>query len=129
MARRAGKNDGLAVIASALKREQGKLAKRSSKKHVKATAAKKKAESSESGSDSDESVHILDRPIPRKSILKATKKPKKILYDLMDEDSSDTDEEMDNIITSQDAEERAFLKAIQKEEEEQRTAKEVNSDN
>jgi hypothetical protein len=147
--RKAGKNDGLAIMAAALKREQGKLAKTTSKKQVKA-AAKKKIDSSESDSDSDESVHNLEKPIPRKSIYKATKKPKKILYDLMDEDSSDTDEEIKKptkkvktetdtdssnetidkiIMASQDAEERAFLKAIQKEEQEQRTAKELNSDN
>jgi hypothetical protein len=43
----------------------------------------------------------------------------------MDTDSSD--EQMDKIRASKNAEERAFLKAIQKEEEEQRSAKDSNS--
>jgi hypothetical protein len=111
MARKAGKHDGLAVIASALKREQGKLAKRSSKKHV--AAAKKKAESSDSESDSDESVHNLESPIPRKKKSKATKVPKKrVLFDLMDQDSSDEDEKMPAKDNNPTAEEMAFLRMI-----------------
>ena len=97
MARRAGKNNGLADIASALKREQGKHAKRTSKKHATA-AAKKKTESSDSDSDSDESVHVLEKPIPRKSIfraaMKAQIKKKSIFEELMDMDSTDEDANM-----------------------------------
>jgi type IV secretory pathway VirB10-like protein len=121
MARKAGKNDGLAVIASALKREQGKHAKRSSKKHT-AAAAKKKTESSESDSDSDESVHILEKPIPRKSVFKAARKAQKkkdIFADLMEAESTDEDANMaeDNQPT---AEEKAFFDLISKEESEEK---------
>jgi hypothetical protein len=124
IARKAGKNDGLAVFASALKREQGKLAKRSSKKHVKATATKKKAaESSESDSDSDESVHILEQPIPRKSTFKATlkaqKNKKSIFADLMEAESSDEDKNMAEDMKPT-AEEKAFFDLIDKEEAEEK---------
>jgi hypothetical protein len=133
MARRAGKNDGLAVIASALKREQGKHAKRSSKKHATA-AAKKKAESSESDSDSDESVHILEKPIPRKSIFKAAKKAqekkKDIFKELKEAPDSDEDTTMaeDNQPT---AEEKAFFDLISKEEadEKKKSSKETCASN
>jgi hypothetical protein len=124
MARKAGKNDGLAVIAAALKREQSKQSNRSSKKHARA-AAKKKAEASDSDSDSDESVHILESPIPRKSSLKTmqvAKAPKKkILFELMDEDSSDEDMPMVTKAKKPktnhpSAEEKAFLKMVEETE-------------
>jgi hypothetical protein len=125
MARKAGKNDGLAVIAAALKREQSKQSNRSSKKHARA-AAKKKAEASDSDSDSDESVHILESPIPRKSSLKTIQgakahPKKKILFELMDEDSSDEDMPMVTKAkkpkTNQpSAEEIAFLKMVEETE-------------
>jgi hypothetical protein len=67
IARRAGKHDGLKIVESALKREQGKLDKQagqaSSKKHTKKAAAKK---SSDNDSSSDESMHNMEARIPWK---------------------------------------------------------------
>jgi hypothetical protein len=67
MARRAGKHDGLKIVESALKREQGKLEKQagqaSSKKHAKKAAARK---SSDNDSWSDESMHNMEARIPWK---------------------------------------------------------------
>ena len=60
MARRAGKHDGLAMMASALKREESKHARRSEKKHAVAAAKKEDSES--------ESMHILEASIPRKKM-------------------------------------------------------------
>jgi hypothetical protein len=62
--RKAAKKDSLELLATSLKREQTKVARRSKK-------AKAKKDQSDSGSDSDESVnvieHVFDRPIPRKT--------------------------------------------------------------
>jgi hypothetical protein len=67
MARRAGKHDGLKIVESALKREQGKLEKQagraSSKKHAKKAAAKK---SSDDDSSLDESMHNMKARTPWK---------------------------------------------------------------
>jgi hypothetical protein len=67
MARRAGKHDGLKIMESALKRQQGKLEKQagqaSSKKHAKKAAAKK---SSNNDTSLDESMHNMEARIPWK---------------------------------------------------------------
>jgi hypothetical protein len=67
IARLAGKHDGLKIMESALKREQGKLEKQagraSSKKHAKKAAAKK---SSDDDSSSNESMHNMEARIPWK---------------------------------------------------------------
>jgi hypothetical protein len=67
MACRAGKHNGLKIVESALKREQGKLEKQagraSNKKHAKKAAAKK---SSNDDSSSDESMHNMEARIPWK---------------------------------------------------------------
>jgi hypothetical protein len=63
----AGKHDGLKIVESALKREQGKLEKQarqaSSKRHTKKAAAKK---SSNNDTLSDESMHNMEARIPWK---------------------------------------------------------------
>jgi hypothetical protein len=85
MARRAGKHNGLDVMSKALKREQKK-----STKHEKQLAAKKAAKKSEPDTDtsSDESVHCMDDPIPRKNrAKKRTPSPEP-----SDSDSSDDEE-------------------------------------
>ena len=152
MARRASKHDGLAVIASALKREESKHAKRSNKK--KKVAVAKKADSD---SDSDESMHNLEAPIPRKKSARVPKDllsdPKGIFDGLQEVDSFnedemrlegyilpikqpgvtwyvrkhymkyvDTDEDESSEANKATAEERAFLQSIDKEEEEQKMA-------
>jgi hypothetical protein len=69
MARRAGKHDGLNLVATALKREQkkqSKLAKQSSKKPAAAATIRRTNSDSSSESESDESMHNLEAPIPRK---------------------------------------------------------------
>jgi septal ring factor EnvC (AmiA/AmiB activator) len=67
MAHRTGKHDGLKIVESTLKREQGKLEKQagraSNKKHAKKAAAKK---SSDDDSSSDESMHNMEARIPWK---------------------------------------------------------------
>jgi hypothetical protein len=67
MARCAGKHNGLKIVESALKREQGKLEKQagqaSSKKHAKKAAAKK---SSGNDTSSAESMHNMEARIPWK---------------------------------------------------------------
>jgi hypothetical protein len=132
LVRRAGKHDGLDLFTQAIKREQKKESKRSSKtsKHSssksKAKASAKEDSSSSSEEESDGSVHIMDmeKPIPRKkasaTIRIATRTfnrvPKKNIFeDLMDTISSDEEIEVmaDNKPT---AEEKAFLKSIDKEE-------------
>jgi hypothetical protein len=76
MARRAGKNDGLKIVATALKREQNKLAKQAKpapkKPAASATIRRTKSDSS-SESDTDESMHNLEAPIPRKKAKKTSK--------------------------------------------------------
>jgi hypothetical protein len=92
IARRAGKNDGLKIVESALKREQGKLQKQagrtSSKKNAK-TAAKK---SSDDDTSSDESMNNMESRIPRKKI-KSVKNvrlnSKGKVVDIEDSDSED----------------------------------------
>jgi hypothetical protein len=132
LARRAGKHDGLSIFAQALKREQKKESKRTAKKSKRtsskstAKAAAKEDSSSSSESESDGSVHIMDmeNPIPRKkasatirvATRQFTRTPKKDIFaDLMDTISSDEEIEVmaDNKPT---AEEKAFLKSIDKEE-------------
>ena len=91
---------------------------------------KKKADSSESDSDSDESVHVLEKPIPRKSIfksaLKVQKKKKDIFAELMEAESSDEDAKMaeDGKPT---AEEKAFFDLIDKEKKKQASKKSCSS--
>ena len=145
MARRAGKNDGLKIVEKAIKREQGKLAKQSSKKYAKAAAAK----NADTDSDSDESMHHLESRIPRKKCYASRtvrinsraevvdiedsdseddrKMPAKITKkrahkaESMDTDSSDDEEGLDNKAT---AEEKAFLKAIDKKEKKNKSDQE-----
>jgi hypothetical protein len=145
IARRAGKNDGLKIVASALKRKQGKQekhAKRVSKMRMHAAAKKPE---SDSDSSSSGSMHNMEMRIPRKKVVKQLrfnfsgfpnptfpsafqkKKPakvkavaskeKSIFYDLMDEDSEEEDEVMkDDSDNKATEEELAFLKSIDKEE-------------
>jgi hypothetical protein len=61
LARKAGKNNALDLYAAANKREQAKVKKRTSK-----TAKKRVASEDKDSSDSDESVQVLESPIPRK---------------------------------------------------------------
>jgi hypothetical protein len=67
IARLAGKNDGLKIVESALKREQGKLEKSagraSNKKNTKKAAAKK---SNDDDTSSDESMNNMESRIPLK---------------------------------------------------------------
>ena len=112
MARRAGKHNGLEVFKSALKREQGKQEKRVAKKVTIAASAKKAPKSDESDSDSDESMHNLELPIPRK---KRAQKTKKSIFDGLQDSESFDEDEGDNKATD---EETAFLKSIDKEEAE-----------
>jgi hypothetical protein len=157
MARRAGKHDGLKIVESALKREQGKLAKaaKTASKKAKAAAAKKPESDSDSSSD-DDSVHNMEAPIPRKNRkeiktlssssktirfcpdassdsdgdkkmpAKVSKKSKKapqkksIFDDLMDMESEDENMAEGNKAT---AEERAFLKSVNREEKKAKNSK------
>ena len=141
MARRAGKNDGLKIFESAVKREQAKLAKRASRPSKKATK-KSRGRKVESDSSSDESMHNMEARIPRKKIYKKlAKKPAKrnVRYNSMaqvveieDTDDDSTDEmeiessDDDSSTNEASAEERAFLKAIAKEEQK---ANKESSDN
>jgi hypothetical protein len=118
--RRAGKNDGLKIVVKALKREQGRQAKQASKKTSAKKQDKKTAESeSSSASDSEESMHNLELPIPRKATSTYKKallqKKKSIFQDLVDLMTDDEDTISMNKPT---AEETAFLKSIDKEEKE-----------
>jgi hypothetical protein len=76
MARRAGKNDGLKIVATALKREQNKLTKQAKpapkRPAASATIRKTKSDSS-SESDLVETMHSLEAPIPCKKAKKTTK--------------------------------------------------------
>ena len=81
MARKASKEGSLDLYASALKREQGKAAKRDKK-----VAAKRKAAES-SDSESEESVHLMEDPIPRKKKAKTS-----IFASLKDAESSEDEE-------------------------------------
>ena len=81
LARKAGKNNALDLYAAASKREQAKVKKRDAK-----TAKKRVASEDKDSSDSDESVQVLEAPIPRKkakisfaSKLKEQRKESKIL--------------------------------------------------
>jgi hypothetical protein len=140
MARRAGKNDGLKFFESAVKREQAKLAKKASRANKKDTKKSRgKKIEDDSDTSSDESMHHMEARIPRKKAYK--KKVRNVRYnsraqivavepssddestDDMDTESSD-EEESNNDAT---AEERAFLKAIEKEE--QKANKKSDSDN
>jgi hypothetical protein len=121
IARRAGKNDGLVLMAAALKREQ-KKSEKASKKPAKAA---KKAEPSDSESSSDESMNNIETRIPRKKAFTVKSKLKKqapltkaadkksIFEDLLDAMSED--EDMIEVVEPT-AEEKAFLKSIDKEE-------------
>jgi hypothetical protein len=121
MARRAGKHDGLDVMATAIKREQKKSAKQDKKRTAAkaAKAAKKKAdpETDTSSDESTNSVNMLEKPIPRKKAFK--KKASKVVF-LMDTDSSDNDESVDMATNKATAEETAFLQSIDKEEYDQK---------
>jgi hypothetical protein len=140
MARRAGKHDGLDIMSSAVKREQGKHSKKSSKKPA---AAAKKPSSDDSDTSSDESMHNMEAPIPRKNCLGLPKRftkedcekryaAKRAVFKTVEEakafiakygnaihidDSSDDDESTDG--TKATDEETAFLKSIDKEEADQ----------
>jgi hypothetical protein len=146
IARRAGKNDGLKIVASALKREQGKQEKHA--KRVAKTRAPAAAKKTESDSDlsSSGSMHNMEMRIPRKKkvvkqlrfnfsgfpnptfpsafqkkkpakVKAVASKEKNIFYDLMDEDSEEEDEVMkDDSDNKATEEELAFLKSIDKEE-------------
>ena len=73
MARRAGKHDGLDVMATAIKREQKKSARQDKKRaSAKAAKAAKKADpdTDSSSDESDKSVHLMENPIPRKKAFK-----------------------------------------------------------
>jgi hypothetical protein len=81
LARKASKHDKLDLFTSAVKREEAKQAKRTKK-----TAKKRILEVEEDSLDSDESVHIVEAPVPRKkakvsfaSKLKEQRKETKIL--------------------------------------------------
>jgi membrane carboxypeptidase/penicillin-binding protein len=130
MARRAVKNDGLKIFESAVKREQAKLAKKAGRTNKKSTKKSRgKKDESDSDTSSDESMHNMEARIPRKKSYR--KKVKNVRYNSKaqivavepssDEDSSSDEMEMessDDETTNQaSAEERAFLKAIQKEEQ------------
>jgi hypothetical protein len=136
LARRAGKNDGLKIVESALKREKGKKASLSSKKQAKRAVARKHTSDVDDTSD-DESMHNMEQRIPRKKTYKVKtvrinskaevvdtedsdddrkmpakanrKKPPKVVID------SSSDEDEDNKPTK---EELAFLKSIAKKERE-----------
>ena len=119
MARRAGKHDGLDVMATALKRQQKKNAKQEKKRATaKAAKAAKKAdpETDTSSDESVNSVNMLEKPIPRKKAFK--KKAPKVVF-LMDTDSSDNDESVDMTTNKATAEETAFLQSIDREENDQ----------
>jgi hypothetical protein len=93
MARRAGRNDGLKIVESALKREQGKLAKRASKKHAKKSVAKK-PEPEDMDTSSDESMHHMEERIPRKKLYKSKNvrinhKGKVVVIESSDSESED----------------------------------------
>ena len=134
------KNDSLKIVESALKREQDKEASRARKKHAKKAVAKKP----DDDDSSDESVHYMEKRIPRKKTRanrtirmnsrgqvvdmdisdseedrkmpakSNKKKAPKLVIEQLDSESS-SDEEMDNKPTK---EERAFLKSIDKKERE-----------
>ena len=120
MARRAGKHDGLDVMATAIKREQKKSAKQEKKRSsAKAAKAAKKADpdTDSSSDESDKSVHLMENPIPQKKAFK--KKTPKVVF-LVDTDSSDDDEPMEQDGNKATAEEKAFLQSIDKEELDQK---------
>ena len=145
IARRAGKHDGLKIVESALKREQGKKASRSSKKNKKTG---KKNTSDDDDTSDEESIHYMDTVIPRKKSYasrtirfnakgetvdiedssddddrkmpaKITKKKSNKVVEQMDTDSS-SEEESHTKPTKPTKEERAFLKAINKKEREEK---------
>jgi hypothetical protein len=72
LSKTSSKREVLESYAAAIKREQGKLAKRAAKKR------KKDVPSDSSESDSDNSAHNLEAPIPRKKASKL--KRKKVLF-------------------------------------------------
>jgi hypothetical protein len=128
MARRAGKHDGLDVMATALKREQKKTAKREKKLVAAKTAkktAKKDPETDSSSDDSVNSVNMLEKPIPRKKAVK--QKAQQVVF-LMDTDSSDEDESVDMETSKATAEEKAFLQSIDKEENDQKGLSDIMDD-
>ena len=131
MARRAGKNDGLNFFESAVKQENKKLAKkagRAKKKDTKKSRGKKY--DSDSDSSSGESMNNMEARIPRTK--KAyQKKERNVKWnshgrvvevepstdeDTFDEEDTESSDEEDSN-NQATAEERAFLKAIAKEEQ------------
>jgi hypothetical protein len=109
LARKAGKNNALDLYAAANKREQAKAKKRSAK-------TEKKRVAKEDSSDSDESVQVLESPIPKKKAktvsFAAKLKEQRKEYKILDE-------------------EKAFLKKVaqaEKEEKGNATSSESSSD-
>ena len=120
LVRRAGKHDGLEIMATAIKREKVKSVKRD-KKTVKKAKSKPEPMSDDTGSDSDESMNNMEAAIPRKKTKTIRFNRRAEVVDI--EDSSD--EENTNDATKEEA---AFLRAINKEEKKQKKKATSESD-
>lgn len=101
IARKAGKNKALDLYEAALKREKSKLVKTEKKRKAKAKPAHEESESS----DSDESVNMMEKPIPKK---KKTTPQKKVTF------ADKLKRQRDKILE----EEKAFLKRVKTIEKE-----------
>jgi hypothetical protein len=123
MARKAGKHDGLDIMKAALKRAESKQAKKSSKKTVAKAGKKKTAESESESSDSEGSVHNLEKPIPRKQ-------PRLVQFENSDESEYEYNSEDEELEDSKPtAEEKAFLRSVNRKEKKMaKEAIEIDSD-
>jgi len=141
MARRAGKNDTLKIVEKAVMREHAKQAKQGGKKQATVAFAKKPETNQDSDTSSDESMHNLEAKIPRKKSFAKRNVRYNSRAEVVDIESSDSEddrkmpakiskkrthktepmdydssEEMSVDDNKPTAEEKAFLKAIDKKE-------------